>query len=87
MATLLINRLEPGTDSSNRPEVFVEAQIFDDEVGVINYPKWFNGAQAIAIIDDNSIVLSIITPLVPGLISQKRHDMQVELNNPPTTPE
>jgi len=86
MATFLINRLEITNDSNGNDEVFVDVQIFDNEAGVINYPKWYQGAMAAAIIADNSAINTFIEPLIPALVAQKKHEMALALANPVTQP-
>jgi uncharacterized iron-regulated protein len=88
MATYFINRMVITKDSDNNDEVFVDVQIFDDEAGVINYPKWYQGAMAAAIIADNSVVNTFIQPAIPALVAQKKYEMALALANPiPTPPE
>lgn len=81
--TYQILRIENSQNKNGQPEVFVDVQIFDDEVGIINYPKWYEGNQAISIIEDNSIIDNIIIPILPALIAQKK----IELKQNPTLPE
>jgi hypothetical protein len=81
--TYQILRTEITKDRSGNDEVFVDVQIYDDTVGIINYPIWYSGQQALAIIADNSVINTYITPILPALVMQK----SIEITNTPVVPQ
>lgn len=76
--TFQVLRQENTKNREGQDEVFVDVQIFDDTVGVINYPRWYTGAQAATLIADPSAIDGIITPIMSALVAQR----QYEINNP-----
>ena len=85
--TYQILRKEVSQDRNGNNEVFVNAEIYDDEVGVINYPKWYRGTLAENIIADESTLDTLIQPILGALVAQKRIDMTRVIVAPDREPE
>lgn len=69
-------RVEPSTDRQGTPEVFVTIDIFDDEIGIINFARWFHGKPAENIIADPTEVDKFIVGTINILVQQKKIELK-----------
>lgn len=81
MHSYQILRVEKTKDRKGADEVFVDLQIYHDTLGVINWPRWFMGSQAQAIIADEAALTPIVEAMIPGIIAQKQLEAQAEEPN------
>lgn len=72
MHSYQILRVEKTKDRQGADEVFVDLQIYHNTLGVINWPRWFTGAQAQLIMTDESTVVPLVEAMIPGIIAQKQ---------------
>lgn len=53
-------------------QVFVDVQIYDTELGIINFSNWYSGTVASTIVENPSSIADIITPILPAILAEKR---------------
>lgn len=74
-----ILRTEFGTGKNGRKEFFVDLQITDDELGLINYPMWHFGNEATQMAETAVYLESKIDEMIPAILDAKRSEL--EANN------
>lgn len=80
--TYQVLRKEESTDRNGNLEIFVHAEIYDDEVGIIPFAKWYKGSLAQEILNDENKINTILDSSLTAIVSQRKFEMTRTVNAP-----
>lgn len=76
MTTYQILRTEFTTSREGQDEIFIDLQLNDSTLGIINWPHWIKGVEAVEITANPELLTGRVEAMIPGIINIKAAELE-----------